>query len=497
MIKKIVLSAKELKLELVAFVVGLVILAFELTAARIVAPYLGTTIYVWTSIIGVILAALAVGYKLGGTIADKRDRAEDIIALIAIGAAGILLVNFIKDWLLGWVSVGSAPLQLQIFLSSLVLFAPPTAALGAISPYLARLNITEVKSSGSKLANINAAGTLGSLVGTFLTGYLLFGFVGTRNLLAALALCLLVTSYLLGRKYLGVVRMALVLIATIQLFMSSSPRLANYITEIDTTYNRVIIRDILYNQESVRVLQTDNQTLQSGAFVDGRTELVFDYAKAFAYAADLVPEAKKILIVGGGAFTLPSFLAAANPETEIDVVEIDNQFVNISERFFNFQASPNLRIIHADGRHFINQASGSYDLIMLDAYSSVIPPFQLLTKEAVGHMDRLLAPGGLVVANLISGAEGQKSRLARAAYTTFKNSFSEVQAFRVSPKYSTTRRQNVMLLAGHKSLDQAEQDRLGMINPEFAEILKTRLAYEVSQGQLLSDDYAPVERLAH
>lgn len=154
--------------EIISFFVGATVMTLELTASRIVAPYIGLNIYVWTSIIGVILASLAIGYLLGGRLADKRKKSLDIVYLLLCSAILIGALNSIKDSILKSISNLNISLQLQALLASSFLFVAPTVLLGSISPYLARLKIHKVVNSGTQLSRISAAGTIGSLFGTFL-----------------------------------------------------------------------------------------------------------------------------------------------------------------------------------------------------------------------------------------------------------------------------------------------------------------------------------------
>jgi len=200
------------KLEVVNFIVGAAVLTFELIAARIVTPYIGSTIYTWTSIIGVILAALAVGYWYGGKFADKRRNHDDIVFLLLGAAFLLLLVNISKDQVMLMVVEQGLPPQIEAFLAGILLFALPTVLLGAISPYLTRLSITSIKTSGQRVARMSAFGTIGSLLGTFLTGYVLFGFLGTKSILSWLTIILVLTSFMLSRKTLLLARVGLLLL---------------------------------------------------------------------------------------------------------------------------------------------------------------------------------------------------------------------------------------------------------------------------------------------
>lgn len=470
------------KLEFINFIVGAAVLTFELTASRIAAPYIGTSIYIWTSIIGVILASLALGYWLGGKLADLRKRGEDIVLLLVLAAALILFVNIIKDPLLGAVTDNSLSLQAQALLASLLLFTAPTIVLGMISPYLARLNITKLADSGQKLANISAWGTIGSLVGTFLTGYVLFGLVGTRHLLIGIALVLLVVSFVMSvRTYLAA-RLLFAVAILLQFFTSPALGFTNIQADLDTRYSRVTVRDTVYGSQPVRVLQMDRQYWQSGVFLDGNKTLVFPYTQVFYSLAQSNPNASKHLIIGGGAFTFPEFLARSMPGSEVDVVEIDGGLVNIAKQYFDFKQPPNLEVIVADGRQYLNTNDKKYSLIFLDAFSSVEPPFQLFTKQAAEKARNSLASTGSIAINVISAVEGQEAQMLRSIISTYSKVFSSVEVYQADLGTSNAQRQNLIVVAGAKSLQTSIGSyRLSLDN--------------LAPGAVLSDDFAPVERM--
>lgn len=496
MTRKIVKSLARLKLEIVAFTVGLVILAFELAAARIVAPYLGTTIYTWTSIIGVILAALAIGYAVGGIVADKRQRAEDIAVLLIVSALLIGLVNLSKDSLLDYIGGSNLPLQIQALIASLLLFALPTLLLGAASPYLARMSITDLSTSGRSIARISAAGTAGCLVGTFLTGYLLFGLIGTSSLLTFLALLLLTTSLIFAYKN----QVFLVLTALVVMMVlganASKPKFVGLVEDVDSSYGRILVRDIDYENKQVRILQTDNQGVQSGVFLDGSPKLAFAYTRAFDYTSGLKPDAKNFLIIGGGAFTFPQYLSNKYPNASVDTVEIDNKLSQISKQYFNHKPPANLATYYADGRQYLNNSTRDYDMIYLDAYSAPVPPFQLLTRQAVARMDDSLNSQGIVVANIVSASEGNKSLLIQAAVSTFSTEFNHVAVYRVKPELNPLDRQNLLLLASKEEIDTDSLQKLSAVHPEFKGMLSNQVNFSANSRNILTDNYAPVELLA-
>ena len=478
-----------------AFVVGFVTLAFELAASRVVAPYLGNTIYIWTSIIGVILASLAAGYALGGRLADKRHSYHDVTLLLMLAAFGMFAVYIFKDGLLSMVGRSGLNLQMQAFVSSVGLFSLPTFVLGVVTPYLARMNITDVKTSGKRLASINSAETIGSLTGTFLTGFYLFGVMGTNSLLVLLPLLLLASTFLVDvRPYL--IQRVILSAAILVTFLLPPPvEFIGLVDDIDTAYSRYLVRDIVFGDSFVRVLQNDSDSLQSGVYADGRKDLVFGYTRAFEYFSSVNPNAERSLIIGGGAFTFPEVLARNNPDATVDVIEIDDSLPAISRQYFNFNRPANLNIFTADGRQFLNTTDTKYDVAYVDAFAASVPPFQLVTKESFEKVKKVTKPGGYVVVNVIGGLEGKESRFTSHMQATLGEVYKRVHIYQVSPGLSPEGRQNLIFVASDEVINRSNVDKIAAASPEFKAILDTETSLAINKNEILTDNFAPVDQL--
>lgn len=472
-------------------------MVFELTASRIIAPYLGNTIYTWTSIIGVILAALAIGYACGGRLADQRKQARDIVFCLCAAAVVIMLVNIYKDPVLVRLESTPLPLQLQSLLASICLFAAPTLLLGAAIPYLSRLSITDIATSGQHLSRVSAAETIGSLAGTFMTGYFLFGLVGTRNLLSCLAVGLVLASLLVDHRSFRWWRLGLLAVIIAGAGAASQPQLRGVVKDLDTAYARVIVRDTSYNGAPVRVYQTDRDGLQSGVYTDGRDGLAMPYIRGFDYFSGLGPANGRYLMIGGGAFTFPQHIADSQPQATVDTVEVDGKLPAISRQYFGFKQPANLNIIQADGRNFLNRNHRQYDMVFLDAFSAAsVPPFQLLTKEAGRQLSNATAKDGLLVANVIGATSGIHSVLPYSFCDSLRSSFQYVALYPVIPTIPSGLTQNVLVVASEQPIDHAKLKQLGSQQPEFAAMLEAEVPLAGKHGVILSDNYAPVEQLA-
>ena len=199
---------KKYLLEIAVFLCGAVVMVYEIAGSRVVAPHFGTSIYVWTSLIGVILASLSLGYWLGGKIADKNPSFRNLSQIILISAIIIALTTLVKENILGFLSINFNGMIMRTLLAAIFLFSPASILLGMVSPYAVRLKLKSVQTSGATVGNLYAISTLGSILGTFLAGFILIPLIGTTNILYLIAAILVIVSlslYLSFRKNPGMI----------------------------------------------------------------------------------------------------------------------------------------------------------------------------------------------------------------------------------------------------------------------------------------------------
>lgn len=391
------------KLELIAFTSGFALMCFELVAARLLAPSIGASTYVWTSVIGVIIAALAIGYWVGGVVADRRNSRIDLAYLLLASAAAVLLAQVFYSGVLQYTVQWEADPRLQSVVVALLLFAPASFILGMISPYLAKLNVTSLSVSGRRVASLGALNSIGGIVGTFLTGFVLLGAVGSHQLLTYIVLLLVVASWLVVPREASGMR-ALASLAFIA--ASLAPATAVYgVQNIDTPSAHYQVVDYTYNDRPIVGLVTGPNGIQSAVYQDGDESLVFWYAREMARQA-LDQSPKQVLLLGGGAFTLPEYLVSASDDVEVDVVEIDPRLLDISKQYFGYQQSARVTEYFDDARRFVNSTDKIYDVIMVDVYGDGAIPFAFATSEYGRQIERLLADDGIVVVNIIGGLAG-------------------------------------------------------------------------------------------
>lgn len=484
------------KLEIIAFVGGAVVMILELVGSRILAPYLGTSIIVWTSLIGIILASLSLGYWWGGKLADKNPSYKTFSFIILISGLLIAAVALIKTPFLFFLQKNLEDLRIGSVFATLVLFAPPSATLGMISPYAIRLKIKSLKKSGETAGAIYAVSTAGSILGTFLAGFYLIATFGSTKILYILSATLILTS-LFAYKNVKMRKVTLLILAILTLFLVDffKPLFRmKLLVDKDTLYNRVWIYEGKdpETERPILNLVTDAHGRQSSMFLDEDNDLAVEYTKYYRLFKHFNPKAKHTLMIGGGAYSYPKDFLKKNDEDTIDVVELDPALTNFAKRYFNLKENPRLTIYHQDGRAFLNRTRVKYGAILMDAfYSSLVIPFQLTTKEAIQRFYDALSEDGVVIMNTMSAFEGDQGKFLRAEYYTFKEVFPQVFLFPVYDNEDGYSAKNVMLVA----LKTAEKPALESEDEQLNGFLANLWTREIKKDvPILTDDYAPVDQ---
>ena len=278
-------------LELTIFVCGAVVMIFELVGSRVLGPYFGTSIFVWTSLIGIILGSLSLGYYLGGKIADKKPNFNSLSIIIFLAAVSIGLTIFIKDFLLIYLQIYFTDVRITSVFASLILFSPTSVLLGIVSPYAVKLKIENLNTSGSTVGNLYAISTAGSIIGTFLSGFYLIPQFGTNKLLIILSLTLIFISLLLSAKKYTKIKLSIFTIFIIGWYVVIGLNhifQANGFIDIDTAYNRIWIYNHIdpRTNELVKIMGVNNEN-HSSMFLDS-DELVNEYTKYYHLAKHFI-----------------------------------------------------------------------------------------------------------------------------------------------------------------------------------------------------------------
>ncbi len=508
-------------LECIIFASGALLMILEMVGARVMAPYLGTSVIVWTSLIGVILACLAVGAFVGGRLADKKLSAVILARILGAAGLGCALTA------LGYRFVGQAVtsnvdnIYLSAVLATFCLFAFPAIFFGMVSPYIIRLRLADLSTSGATVGRLYALSTTGSIVGTFLGGFVLISFfsstyilLGTAASMLVLALLALLTqkksSQSLASQFVPLLLLlfSLPFIAFVNAQADELLRKQGTPPPVETPYNSIrISQGINADRRPVRLMATDPGFAQSGTYIDNNTELLFEYTQFYSLGTVLFPSTEKVLMLGGGGYSVPKWLLAGHggldsEKLRLDVVELDPGMTALAKQAFGLKEDARMRIFHEDARRFINTNTDKYDLIFVDVFNSHYSiPFHMTTVEAAAALRSGLQDDGAVMMNVISALEGEGSHLLQGIHGALQESFAHVYVFAVRPEMPRTAIQNLMVLA----LPMANASVQALINGEgdtrLSEGIKAKLATRVTQAiasdiKPLRDDFAPVEKYA-
>ena len=370
--------------------------------------------------IGVIIAAMSVGYYMGGRLADIRNRRSDVGWQLFAGAATMALTLVTYPMLLHWLPTTSFDVRVQAVIASLVLFAPTSLIIGSISPYLAKLNVTSLTGAGRAVASLSAWNAIGGISGTFMTGFILFGVMGSRAIFGVLIVMMLVAALsMLGwRKWRGVGAASVVVAALL------APVGDSYL-HIDTASAHYMVFDWRDNGRHMRGLAMGPEGTQSGIDVANPETPIFWYTQQLADVVRQTPQKKDILMLGGGTFTVPQHLAVTYPDSHIDVVEIDPKLQTIAMQYFGYQERSNVTIIADDARTYSNRTHKQYDIILVDVYSNIDVPFTFTTREYGQAVQRMLRPGGVVAVNMVAGEQGGCRDVLSMLEAPYRQEFSQ------------------------------------------------------------------------
>ena len=465
----------------VVFFSSFTVLVLEIAAGRLLAPVIGVSLETFTGIIGTVLAGIALGNAAGGRIADRHDPKAVLGPLfVTAGALTWLapaLVTLVEP------TPGADPIAI-VMLTALTFFAP-AAVLSAVTPLAAKLQLHDLTETGRTVGSLSAAGTVGALGGTFATGFVFVALVSTRTLIFTVAASLVVVGIALtGWRR---VRAGGATTAVLVLVAAAVGGLAPDRCDHETAYSCVeIVPDP--DRPSGRSVVL-NGLRNSYVDLDDPTHLDFRYMRLFAAATEpLAPGPLTALHIGGAGFTYPRYLETVRPGSSSVVLEIDGGMVDVSTDELGLELTDDLQVVVGDARLTIGGlGSGRYDLVVADAYSGLTVPWHLTTRQFVAEIDRVLAPDGVVVANLIDGG---RLRFVAAQTATFAEQFEHVALVAPEGGLVASGPRNYVMIASHQPIEVS-----GLDPAEGVVVDGGDLADLLDGARVLDDEFAPVDQL--
>lgn len=487
------------------FITGACVLVVEITATRILAPYFGNTIFTVSSVISIILAALSFGYYIGGVLADRYPSFRFFFLIILLSGLSIFLLQILIEMTLPLFGYAFS-LKWGPLFASLSLFLLPGFLLGTLSPFAIVLqkNIFPGAGVGNIAGRMFFWSTAGSIMGSLSAGFVLIPFFGISAILIGVGsiLCMmgLIALAILGfEKNILTKFMILSFIFFIGAGASVSASKDRAIYEKDGVYEKLAIYKGENEGRETYFFQQDRSN--SGASFLDSDELVYDYTKYYSLYKIFNPNARNILVIGGGAYSIPKKIAQEIPDAKIDVSEIEPSLFDLAQTYFRLHDISRIHNSTKDGRRFLQDSSGGYDMIFSDVYHSLFSlPSHFTTKEFFELAKSKLSKDGIFVANIIGTLSPEYPSFTLSEMRTFKEVFPQSYFFAVSsPKVNIT--QNIIFVgsASEEEIDIKQLSEAYGGDPILGELSAHVIhddEIDFSKHPIFTDDYAPVDYFA-
>lgn len=489
-------------LYLTEFFAGMSVMAVELGASRLLAPYFSSSQIVWTIIIGTIMIAMALGNIYGGRAADKNPDPDRLYARMVVAAVWIAAIPVVGKYIILGISalliftVSSNFLIWAAFLACMVIFVFPLFLLGTVTPSLVKYTVDSLEDNGKTVGMLNASNTIGSILGTFLPTFVTIPAVGTSVtfLIFAGILLLLALIYFISAKAGGkrvLVGMILFLICCL---LGRSDSFAFWETDLayegESVYNYLQVKEndnsvilstnVLFGVQSI--LKKDNSL----------TGMYYDYAMAAPFMAGVhEKDSMDVLILGMGTGTFAAQCERYFPNMNIEGVEIDEKITRLARDYFALPQD--MPVATYDGRAYLQAVGREYDVIMVDAYQDITIPFQMSSLEFFTMVRNHLKDDGVMVVNMNMRGTKEGS-INQYLADTISHVFDTV--YMVDVKGSTNRE---LFASSSAEILEVMQDNMALtVDSRLADLMGQVAdgldAYEPG-GYLMTDDRAPVELL--
>jgi spermidine synthase len=485
---------------LIVFISNICIMTLELVAGRIIAPHVGVSLYTWTSVIGVVLAGISLGNYLGGRLADRWASLRllgYLFLLSGVSSLGILAAGTLGVGI-AW---GEWPLVVRILVLTTIMFFTPCLVLGTISPVVAKLAVRDLSKTGSTVGKIYAAGALGSIVGTFATGFLLISWFGTYPIVWGVSTVLMTMGlvFVLGDRWQLILLPLLIIVGG--WMVAHNRGLLNGPCTRETNYFCIRVSAEERDGEPVRVLILD-QLVHSFNVLDDPAKLLYPYSHIWAEATEYMAQREgklRALFIGGGGYTFPRYMEAVYPDSELHVIEIDPGVTEVAYDLMGLDRNTDVVTYNQDARLFINQEpTQEYDLVLGDAFNGLSVPYHLTTREFNDGVRAWLEDDGLYMINVVDSVRGG---FVFSYVHTLRQTFRHVYLIPTSDRWQEHSRNTYVLIAAAVPLDLAILETIDA-GDGFPILARQVLGEQEIDALLaerhvvtLTDQYAPVEQL--
>lgn len=489
----------------IVFTASACTLILEIVAGRILAPVIGVSLYTWTSIIGVVLAGISAGNYMGGLLADKYPSRMTLgIILLVSGIFTVIILPLIS---VAGDFVSDMPLLPRIVTLTAVLFLPVSVILGMVTPIVIKLQLQELSRTGDIVGRFYAISTAGSILGVFLTGFVLIQWIGTRPIVLGVAIVLFAMALLFGDLWkvrFKALAALPVVIAVVAVFLSFNYEWFDSGCDEESNYFCIKVREREIQGMTVRTLTLD-QLLHSYVAKGDPTFLVYGYEKItadFVALQEYRQRTPSILFIGGGGYTMPRLIEHHYGDWDVEVIEIDPEVTKIAHDYLWLPLTTEIVSYHEDARMKARElAQGEYDIVVGDAFNDFSVPYQLTTHEFNQQVKELLKPDGLYIVNIVDNIEiGQ---FLRSYVNTMQHTFENVYVLRDDDLWDKDERTNVtyVVVGSSAPIELADlveaNEELGWGTP-ITRFMPDELFYRWfnrEEAVMLTDGFVPVDQM--
>lgn len=454
------------KLLWLSFIEGAAVMAAELCGARLLAPVFGSSLYVWASVMGITLGALAAGYFFGGYYSvDSTKNSKRLYLILNTAAVFLMAMPIIAHYLVPRISY--LPFLPGVAISSFILLFFPVFLLGASSPFFIALQSTEPEKAGQVSGTIYAVSTTGGIVATFLCGFWLIPLIGLNACLLSFGSLLFVSCLLISKLFKSVY--VLLMVAMYYLFFQFFFSNKQLLYQSDGLMGQLEVKELV-NKEGAKIRYLSmNGIVQTEMYSSGKR--TGDYLRLFDTLVPPVSQTKSALLLGLGGGLSANILAAKN--YAVDAVEIDPRVIDVANNYFFLNKK--VATFCEDARYFLNQSTNHYDLVFFDVFKAEEQPGHVLTIESLETLKRSLLPNARLIINWHGYLLGETGRGTALLYNTLKQSGFYVRFCSLSKEEDF---RNLMLVASLNPLDAIPNEidpgkiEAGLVNTDNLQLME-------------------------
>ena len=423
---------------------GSTVMAVELMAARMLAPWFGSSLYVWATVIGITLLSLALGYFAGGKLADKYAHLNTIHWVVLSAAVFLVLMHSSSQFLT--VVFAAIDLRISVVVVSLFLILPPLLFLGMVPTLLIRYLTNKLENAGATTGRVFSISSASGILALPVVGFFVIPAFGLTvpSIVIGLLVGVVPLIKLLGqKKYLSLLLALVMLLSFSQRTGKGSTPDLKVLRYSEGLLGQVLVADIFKNgaggatNDRMLFINRMGQTNINGNTQNSN----WNYLPFSTAIASKVPAGSKSLLLGLGGGSMANALLAGL-QTEVDAVEFDPRIAGVARDFFNL--NPAVKVIVDDARHYLETTNKTYDLILFDLFKGETQPPHLLTLECFQRAKSLLSKEGIIIVNFNGFLSAEIGKPGRSVYTTLQAAGLET---RILPTPGAEQDRNTLFIA--------------------------------------------------